>query len=166
MKVIVLSVVLSLGLGALLYATFGVEKTAYLDVNALYNSFDYQKEMTFKLDQMAVARKGILDSLDVDLRDKSIQWKERKEKLPELQDRYSHFVQLQERFETEYAEVQMKYEKQVWERLNSYVRNFGKMKNYDYIYGANGSGSIMYCDSTENITDQIIKYCNEKYAGN
>jgi len=54
-------------------------------------------------------------------------------------------------------------EKMIWTRLNPYIVDYGKEHGYRYIYGANGTGNVLYADEGENITEDMIKYVNQRY---
>jgi len=51
----------------------------------------------------------------------------------------------------------------IWKRLNPYIAEYGKEKGYAYIYGANGTGNVLYADEGEDITDELIEYVNKRY---
>lgn len=51
----------------------------------------------------------------------------------------------------------------IWERLNPLIDQFGKENNYNLIQGGNGSGTILYCDPSYDITESLINYVNTKY---
>jgi outer membrane protein len=57
------------------------------------------------------------------------------------------------------------YSDEIWKQINHYIKEYGKDKHYDFIYGATGTGSLMYADSTLDLTVPLVKYINEKYAG-
>jgi outer membrane protein len=46
------------------------------------------------------------------------------------------------------------------------MQDYGKKHGYDFIYGAQGSGNLMYANGQKNITDEVLKYINERYQGN
>jgi Skp family chaperone for outer membrane proteins len=54
-------------------------------------------------------------------------------------------------------------EAMIWKRLNPYLIDFGKENGYEYIYGANGTGNVLYADEHQDITEEIIKYVNQRY---
>lgn len=56
--------------------------------------------------------------------------------------------------------------KQVWQRLNGYMKDYGDKEKFSLILGAQGSGNIMYGDSIYDVTRDFIKYANYKYEGN
>jgi Skp family chaperone for outer membrane proteins len=53
---------------------------------------------------------------------------------------------------------------QVWKRLNPMLAEMGKQRKMHVIFGANGTGNILYTDSHDDITDETIKYVNQRYA--
>jgi outer membrane protein len=54
----------------------------------------------------------------------------------------------------------------VWERLNSYIEQYGKENKIDILFGAQGNGNIMYGDKEFDITTELIEFSNHKYEGN
>lgn len=56
---------------------------------------------------------------------------------------------------------------QVWNRLNVYIKEYGKQRNYQYILGTQGNGNLMYVEDEEalNVTESLLEYANSKYEG-
>ena len=55
---------------------------------------------------------------------------------------------------------------QVWNRLNTYIQEYGKEHNHKIILGTQGDGNIMYADDFNDVTSQLVTYVNSKYEGN
>src|SRR5690606_29337088 len=53
----------------------------------------------------------------------------------------------------------------IWNRLNPYIVEFGRARGYDFIYGANGTGSLLYADEGKDLTSELIDYVNQRYRG-
>jgi len=64
------------------------------------------------------------------------------------------------------TEVKEGINRQVWERLNSYLEEFGAEKKVHLIFGIQGNGNIMYADKTYDFTEEVIQFANSKYEGN
>lgn len=47
--------------------------------------------------------------------------------------------------------------------VKKFVKEFGKEKGYDYIYGTGEAVSILYAKDQYDITSEIVKVLNEKY---
>lgn len=50
-------------------------------------------------------------------------------------------------------------------QINSHILDFGKKHNYDFILGATDNGNILFAKDADDITDEVIQYINDKYAG-
>lgn len=126
-------------------------KTAYVDIFKLVQEFELQKEYSAEAKREIEREKSIIDSVVY---------------IERLRDPSSH-----ERVKAElYTELSTKVEQRnkeiealIWKRLNPYLTEFGKEKGYDYIYGANGSGTVLYADESQDITPEIIEYVNKRY---
>lgn len=53
----------------------------------------------------------------------------------------------------------------IWSRLNPLIQEYGKENKYKMIFGANGTGNLLYSDSSLDISNSLIKYVNKKYNG-
>src|SRR5690606_31481631 len=87
----------------------------------------------------------------------------------ELQRSYQHQIEIynikRQQFDQMNAEQAEEYDKQIYSQINQYIEDYGKDHNYLYILGANGSGSILYAKERHDLTQELINYINEKYAG-
>ena len=48
--------------------------------------------------------------------------------------------------------------------VKTFIKDYGKEKGYDYIYGTGEAVSILYSQEKYDITSEIIKLLNDKYA--
>lgn len=53
----------------------------------------------------------------------------------------------------------------IWKRLNPLIQEYGKENKYKMIFGANGTGNLLYSDSSLDISNSLIIYINKKYNG-
>jgi outer membrane protein len=49
--------------------------------------------------------------------------------------------------------------------INDYVKEYGKEHSYRIIFGASGSGNVMYADEASDLTDEILEGLNSEYKG-
>lgn len=47
--------------------------------------------------------------------------------------------------------------------VKKYIKDYGKEKGFDYIYGTGEAASILYAKDAYDITDELIKQLNDKY---
>jgi outer membrane protein len=126
-------------------------KTGYVDIFKLVSGFELQKEysaqarMEFDRVRAAIDSVVYVERMNDSLRSEAIK--------NEL------YADLSRKTENHNKEI----EGMVWTRLNPYITDFGKEKGYDYIYGANGTGNVLYADKGQDITEEVIKYANNRY---
>lgn len=144
------------------------EKTGYVKMGELFEEFELKKQLTSQLEQTVSARKNILDSLKLNLEMMvvTIQGGTANDSLKNI-FLYSkeQFLKKQEQFEGENQRLQEEYDSQIWTQLNEYIEDFGEEKRLDYIFGANGTGTIMYGNESKDVTKEVVTYVNKKYVG-
>lgn len=48
--------------------------------------------------------------------------------------------------------------------VKAFIKDYGKEKGYDYIYGTGDAASVLYAKDQYDITKDVIKLINDKYA--
>ncbi|MGL4597191.1 MAG: OmpH family outer membrane protein [Bacteroidia bacterium] len=144
-------------------------KTAYIELQKVYEAFDMKKELEGKFSGVQQQRKIMLDSMEMHLRVLSSKLEVNAQKTPEeiasFNAQREVFLQKQQEFDQDNAAVQQQYMAQVLKQLNEYVREYGKDQGYQYVFGAEGSGVIMYAEESQNITAPVIVFVNDRYKG-
>lgn len=140
---------------------FRAPKLAYVDNAQLFADFKMKGELERKYQDVEKQKQGILDSLLGRIRD------DERNGLPaekfDLLKR--EFMYRKQSYEKENAALMDQYNKEIWNRLNEYVKEFGKQKHFKIILGTNGQGTLMYAQDELNITAELVQYANEKYNG-
>lgn len=146
-----LSKIVTIIVAACLISSCSTHKTGYVDLFKLVQEFELQKEYSAEAKREIEREKSIIDSVVY---------------IERLRDPSSY-----ERFKNElYTDLNNKAEQRnkeiealIWKRLNPYLADFGKEHDYAYLYGANGSGTVLYADEDLDITQEIIEYVNKRY---
>ncbi len=141
-------------------------KLAYVDINTLYESFEYKKEMTQEFNVIKTARQRILDSLDLELNQisKSANTLD-KNQLNVLETKQNYLIQITRQFEEENSILVGSYNERIMKQLNAYIDEYGKKNGYKFIYGADNKGSLLYADKKLNITEKVVEFVNERFKG-
>ncbi|PCI97036.1 MAG: hypothetical protein COB15_08715 [Flavobacteriales bacterium] len=168
--ILIINTVLLISVLAYLGFTSKKEKQAYVNVSEVYNDFEMKKELENKLITVQNRRKKVLDSLEVELQlyannfspDKEISLEEKKE-FDFLERR---FLSNRETFLKENERVTLEFKNQIFTQMNKYIEEYGAENKYDYLFGTTGQGNIMYAQTKNNVTKEVINYINEKYNGN
>lgn len=144
-----------------------IPKVAYVDIEKVYNEFSMKKELESKLINVQQARKLILDSLKIELNALSQNIKSEKDvaNIQNFQFKKQEYLLKEERFNEDNQATTDSYNSQIWKQIKQYVKDYGKQNAYTIISGADETAVVLYGDENVNITETVIKYVNERYAG-
>lgn len=132
------------------------KEIVFMDNFKVFEEFEMKKDYDTRIEQELGVEQKKLDSLSTIL--ETI-------KDPLLLDKQKKVLfEAQQQFDQQFSTVSAQYTDEVYKRLNEYIQTYGKLNNYHMIMGSNGQGSVMYVDSTANITKDLIQYINKEYA--
>jgi len=133
----------------------------YVDNISLFNDFNMTKDL------------GKINTVKINLQ---------KKKLDSLYSIYQIFKQNDQKKEIDKLEVELRKEdqelktmsdyfsndvsQQVWNRLNTYIKEYGEANKFKIVIGTQGNGNVMYADEAIDITADLLEYSNNKYEGN
>ena len=135
----------------------------YIITGKLYESYKGSKELQTKVVAKQNKYKLILDSLRMEINlNENPSNAQNILKSEALKSQYNILATDFKKYNEEYV---VSEQSKIWSQLNQYIATYGKDKHYSFIYGADGSGNIMYADSSFNITEDVIEFANLKYDG-
>jgi outer membrane protein len=168
----VLALVVAAESAILLKDHFSRSEYAFVEISALYKDFALKKDLDKQFEAIVSSKKNVLDSIELELNVISEKLKTMKENAPGFKESYKEFdlkrqeyYLRMESFEKEKEQVGQQFTDQVFARLNEFIKQYGEEEQYKYIFGADGSGSLMFADKGEDITADVKEYINEKYSG-
>lgn len=141
----------------------GAGEVVFMDSFQVFEEFTMKQEYDKLLEKEVSAERSRLDSLA-----NSLQLMVSDKTATEVQinaDKTAYF-RYKENYEKAFGALSEKYTSQVYERLNDYIKDFGKQKHYRLILGASGQGNVMYVDKGADITAELITFINQKYLDN
>jgi outer membrane protein len=146
------------------------DRIAYVNTAKLYESFELKKELEKKLTEVQERRQKHIDSLALSIHTLSIEWERQgKPTNSPLGNSYikknTELRALQDKFSQDHEALVSSYQEQIWKQLNQYVKEFGEERGYDYLMGADGTGTLIYANSDHEVTKEAIEYVNIKYIG-
>ena len=145
------------------------EKYAFIEIRKVIESFKLKKDLESSLLKVKESRENIIDSLEFELRimARTIQAKEAKNKneINEFQIKKENYFNVKGRLENEVDSLSHVFDIQILSQINQYVKDYGEKNNYECSCASEGSGAIMYGDSTRNITEAVIAYINDRFNG-
>ena len=168
-------VVISLAVGVSSFYVNGsskdvaLRKVAFVDVNKVFDGFEMKVDMEKKLKKDLFIKKGLTDSLMFRLsslkNELENQKEPSKERVEEFYQLQSYYVKQKETFDEYQISETQKYDAQILGQMTQYIKDFGNENGYDFIFGADNSGNILYGRPAGDVTSEIIVFINLKYQG-
>jgi|SRR3954469_11510730 outer membrane protein len=165
--IIIILLLIVIAFGAREYNNYKHQyKIAYVELGALYDSFTFKKELETKLINIKQTRANILDSIKLQLKVMMTTLKTTDEKGKMLfEAQRQNYFEKEKTFSEDNEALTRQFSSEVMKQMNQYVQEYGKEHGYTYILGADGSGNIMFADTKENVTTEVLAYLNDKYKG-
>ena len=152
--ILILSVALLIVTNLYLLNRKDLKKICVVNNSRLLENFEYQKKLNAEYLNIEQRYKAKLFDLN-----------NSKVKLGNYSDAQiiDHKIQ---RLQIEVDSIRMKYNRMVFNQINSYIKKFSEDNHYDLILGFSGDGSILYSRDEYDKTDELIEYCNKSFVNN
>lgn len=160
--------------GFSLFRSYHTSELVYVDVNKLLDGYKRTKVVRAEFQKKAQAMNANVDSLLKDWQAELKKYekersrmtrKELKLKQELLANKQNQINNYQEAVQKKLKEEDQKVTQTVINDINDYVKEYGKKHHYDIIFGASGTGNIMYAKETTDLTDIILEGLNKEYEG-
>lgn len=166
---------------AIVIAIFSVVSTknaseqVYVDVNKLLEGYKKTAVVRAEFQKKAAAMKSNVDTLLVQWKEElktyekeraNMTKKELRLKQELLSNKQEQLRNYQEAVQKQLKEEDEKNTQTVINDINSYVTEYGKKHNFRIIFGASGSGNIMYAEEGADLTAEVLEGMNADYQGN
>ena len=145
-------------------------KTGYIYIEKVYDSFKGKREIEKELKSIEAKQNGVLDTLKLSItaleeKRNGSSASEKANIQNQLDFKLKEYQRLVREFTNYNSEESQKHIDGLLKQINEYVKEYGKKNNYAYIFGAAGNGSLMYANETDDLSEDVIKFINKKYAG-
>jgi outer membrane protein len=148
-------------------------KTAYVDTAKLMEEYTEAKDLEakFKTKSEAEAKKFEVEEANFKAEVANFQKNAQANGQAWAQQKNAELEQKQQRLQYAAQSVGQKLQSEsatemdsLVKGVKSFIKEFGKEKGYDYIYGTGDAASVLYAKDQYDITKDVIKLINEKYA--
>jgi len=165
----ILAVLLSV---AAIYFSKSSSELVYVDVNKLIDGYKRTKIAKVDLEKKSSAAKTNVDSLmtnwekelsNYEAERAGLSPKELKLKQELLSTKQHQINAFRQSVEKQIKEEDSKVTQTLLNDINDYIKEYGKSHNYKIIFGASGTGNIMYADESTDLTAEVLKGLNEEY---
>ena len=148
-------------------------KTAYIDTMKLLEEYTEAKEIGEKY-----KTKGEVESRELEVEAKKLEYEKStfqqnlkvkgeawgQQKYGEIQQRQQQLQYAQQGIIQQLQQESAKEMDTVKESIKQQIKDYGKAKGYDYIYGTGDAATVLYAKDSYDITKEMIKVINDKYA--
>ncbi|MCD2257581.1 OmpH family outer membrane protein [Psychroserpens luteolus] len=158
----------------LAYHLFSSKQQVYVDVNKLLDGYARTKVVRADFEEKAKTLNANVDSLMTDWqKELKVYEKERSNmtkkeldlKQQLLSNKQQQITNYQKAIQKQIQEEDQKSTQTVINDINDYVKEFGEKNNYDIIFGARGSGNIMYASEKSDLTQEVLDGLNAEFEG-
>ena len=147
-------------------------KTAYVDTSKLVEENLEAKDIKAKYDAIIKAKGKQMDAEYAQFQNEAqnfeknaqaygMQWAQAKG--PELQQRRENLARKEQLIVRETQEAAAVEMDTLVTRIKKYIKNYGKEKGFNYIYGTGDAATILYAKDEYDVTAEIIKILNDEY---
>lgn len=132
-------------------------KTPFVSMTIVFEQSKIREKYANELNKFEITSNSRLAEIENQIRED----KSKGSPNNEIETMEKDLLMLREKLSNDYLKKSKAFEKLIWDNINRKVSQYGKEKGFDYIFGANGDGSIMYASEENDITNEIIEYINQ-----
>ncbi|MFY7669748.1 OmpH family outer membrane protein [Tenacibaculum sp. MEBiC06402] len=146
----------------------------YVDINKLLDGYKRTKIVKAEFEKKAKTMNANVDSLITNWQTELKNYekersrmtkKELKLKQELLANKQQQINNYQQAIQKKLAEEDSKVTQTVINDINDFIKEYGKDKGYKVIFGANGSGTIMYAEESSDLTEEVLEALNLEFDG-
>jgi outer membrane protein len=148
-------------------------KTAYIDTQKLVEEYTEAKEIVEKYKtkgevmgrELEVEAKKLeyeKSNFDKNARVKGEAWAQ--QKYGEIQQRQQQLQYAQQGMIQQLQQENGKEMDTLYKTIKQQIKDYGKEKGFDYIYGTGDAATVLYAKDSYDITKEVTKLINDKYA--
>ena len=157
-----------------LYKAYQSTNLVYVDVNKLLESYKRTEIVRSEFEKKAKTLQSNVDSLILGWQEDLKTYEKERSKMTKkeislkqelLNNKQQQISSYQQAIQKQIQEEDKKATQTVINDINDYVKEYGKKKGYKIIFGASGSGNIMYADEGTDLTEKILEGLNNEFEG-
>lgn len=158
-----------LGSGLAVKSVLSEKKLAYVNMKEVFEKFRMKQELQQKFEAEDLSVRKYLDSMAFVLTEEGNKLSGATDaNQTEVQNylrRKDAYLTQRNTYEAQRQELTAQYDNQIVTRMTQYVKDYGTEHGYDYIFGDDGNGHIMYAGPADNVTQEVITYLNNRFEG-
>lgn len=165
-----------IAIAASIFTFFQLQKSdlVYVDVNKLVEGYKRTKQVRAEFEDKAKTLNANVDSLMGDWQNEIKTYEKERSKMSKkelelkqelLSNKQQQINNYQQAIQKQIQEEDKKSTQTVINDINDYIKEYGKKHNHKIIFGASGSGNIMYADDATDLTQDVLNGLNSEFEG-
>jgi outer membrane protein len=149
-------------------------KTVYVEIDSIMKHYDMAKDVSANLDTKQKRLTADLDSKSKSFQSGVLDYQNKAQKglltqavaqeiQQQLKSQEQSVYQLQDQYRQQLAEEAQVNQRQIISSIMEYLKEYNKTKGYQYILANQFPSTILYADSSLNITNDVLVGLNAKY---
>ena len=156
-----------------LLKTSSSDELVYVDVNQLVEGYNRTEIERTKFEEKAIQFQANVDSLLSNWQAELMNYEKERSKMSKkeielkkelLASKQEQITAYQQAIQKKISEEDFKSKQTVINDINDYIKEYGQEHNYKVIFGASGSGNIMYADEVTDLTQEILEGLNAEFS--
>ena len=144
----------------------------YIDSNRLLANYQGMKDAQAEFQQKASTWQANVDTLMSEVQKSIMDYEKESAKMTKKEKELSRELirtkqkqlgDYQSAIKDQSAQMDQEMTQKVLAKVNTFLTEYGKEKNYKVIFGATNAGNIIYADEAMNITDEVLEILNKQY---
>jgi outer membrane protein len=146
----------------------------YVNIDSLLNSYDLYNDLRTQFLQKQKQHETNLNSKAKAYERKAMEFQQKVDKQlitsrdaqqvqQSLMSEQQGLMQLKDQLTNELAQDEQSMNKQIYENISSFLKEYNKSHNYKLIISNSVGGVLLYGDKSLNITDTILTVLNQRY---
>ena len=147
-------------------------KTAYIDTEKLMKEYQEFKDFESKFKSMSDRMKNELDGdakkfqrdvleLQQQAQSKGMEWAQKRQ--AELERRQQTLAEKEQNYMKKFQDESAVERDSMVSRMKDFIKDYGKEKGYDYIFGTGDAASVLYGKEENDLTKEILELLHKKY---
>ncbi len=149
---------------AVLY--FSRPKLGYVNLKEVFEQFSYTKKLRGELKMIQEARLKKLDSFNFELKvlSEKLKTSRSNDLAAVFEVKRNEYIMLEREMVENNNSLTQSYDDKIHTQLQAFLKDFGKEDGYDYLYGTEALGTILYARDRYNVTADAIEYINKRFS--
>ncbi len=174
-KLIILLTTIAILCSAFTFFSFkpSSSEPVYVDVNKLLEGYERTKVVRADFEAKAKTLQSNVDSLMTDWQKELKAYEKERSTMNEkelelkqelLSNKQQQINNYQQAIRKQIQEEDKKATQTVINDINDYVKEYGKKEGYQIIFGASGTGNIMYASEAADLTQKVLEGLNTEFG--